>query len=215
MSNEQKENNRVYIKGRIVSGFSYSHEVHGERFYMADICTCRNSGYKDIIPLIVSEQQVDVGHDYSRRMAAVTGQLHSCYPRETDWRRLVLSVFVRKIEFWAGELEDNRNDNRISLEGFLCKEPVYRKTPLGREIADIFLAVSRSCGKMDYIPCIVWGRNAELAVRFKMGTAVNIQGRIQSREYVKWLSEEKAETRVAYEVSVSRLRMIGSAEKRL
>lgn len=110
-------------------------------------------------------------------------------------------MFVREIEL----LSNSGNDNQVLLEGVLCKKPVYRKTPLGREIADVLLAVDRPYGKADYIPCIAWGWNSKVASRLEVGTAVNIQGRIQSREYEKWLSEGEMEVRVAYEVSVSTL----------
>lgn len=199
MSDRQAGNNRVCIKGEIVLGFSYSHEVHGERFYMADIRTCRNSGYVDVIPLMVSERLVESAHDYSGQVVAVNGQFRSHNPREGGWRRLELFVFVHEIEL----LSNSGNDNQVLLEGVLCKKPVYRKTPLGREIAEVLLAVNRFYGKTDYIPCIAWGWNSKVASRLEVGTAINIQGRIQSREYEKRLSEGEMEVRVAYEVSVS------------
>lgn len=199
MPDEQAGNNRVSIKGEIVSGFGYSHEVHGERFYTADIRTCRNSGYVDIIPVIVSERLIDSGHDYNEQIVFVRGQFRSYNPREGGWRRLELFVFVHGIEF----SRDNGNENQVLLGGILCKKPVYRKTPLGREIAEVLLAVNRLYGKADYIPCIVWGWDAKLAAQLGVGTAINIQGRIQSREYVKLLSDEETEIRVAYEVSAS------------
>ena len=118
--------------------------------------------------------------------------------------RLVLSVFVRELEFVSEEME-NANTNQIFLDGYICKAPVYRKTPLGREIADILLAVNRPYGKSDYIPCICWGRNARFASGFEVGGHTQIWGRIQSREYVKKIDEEESERRVAYEVSVSKL----------
>lgn len=197
MSDEWTGNNRVNITGEIVFGFSYSHEVHGERFYTADICTCRNSGYVDIIPVIVSERLIDSGHDYNEQVVSVSGQFRSYNPRGRGWRRLELFVFVQEIEI----LRDNGNENQVMLEGVLCKKPVYRKTPLGRELAEVLLAVNRLYGKADYIPCIVWGEDAKLATQLRVGTAINIQGRIQSREYVKLLSDEETEIRVAYEVS--------------
>lgn len=209
MSDRQAGNNRVCIKGEIVLGFSYSHEVRGERFYMADIRTCRNSGYTDVIPLVVSERLVEAGHDYRGQVVSVNGQFRSHNPRKGGWRRLELFVFVHEIEV----LGNHGNDNQVLLEGVLCKKPVYRKTPLGREIAEVLLAVNRLYGKADYIPCIVWGWNAKVAARLKAGTAVNIQGRIQSREYVKWLSGEEPETRVAYEVSAGTLRVRSVVEE--
>lgn len=203
MSDEWAGNNRVRLKGEIALGFSYSHEVYGERFYMADIRTCRNSGYLDVIPLMVSERLIDSEHDYSGQMVSVNGQFRSHNPREGGWRRLELFVFVHEIAL----LRDNGNENQILLEGVLCKEPIYRRTPLGREIAELLLAVNRLYCRTDYIPCIAWEWNARPAARLKVGATVGIRGRIQSREYVKWLSEKEAEIRVAYEVSISILNL--------
>ena len=118
--------------------------------------------------------------------------------------RLVLSVFVREVSFIEEEL-DGAKTNSIFLDGYICKLPVYRKTPLGREIADLLLAVNRPYGKSDYIPCICWGRNARFASTFEVGEHVQIFGRIQSRNYVKKLTETETEERTAYEVSVSKL----------
>ena len=207
MSDEQMGNNRVYIKGEVVSELSYSHEVHGERFYIANICTSRNSGSRDVVPFMVSEKLMSLEHDYNGCVVSINGQFQSYNPHGVGWRKLELFVFVHEVEFLRGEFADNRNNNRILLNGVICKEPIYRKTPLGREITDVFLAVNRSYGKADYIPCIVWGRNAIFAARLKVGNVVNIQGRIQSREYVKWLSEEEKEMRIAYEVSASTLEL--------
>ena len=121
--------------------------------------------------------------------------------------RLVLSVFVRELEF-LDEIDEDEKTNQIFLDGYICKEPIYRKTPLGREIADVLLAVNRSYGKSDYIPCICWGRNARFAAGFEVGSHIQMYGRIQSREYVKKISETETERRVAYEVSVSKVDLI-------
>ena len=136
-------------------------------------------------------------------------QFRSYNRHEEQKNRLVLSVFAREIEFIEEE-PDGAKTNHILLEGYMCKKPVYRKTPLGREIADLLLAVNRPYGKSDYIPCICWGRNARYASGFEVGEHVRILGRIQSREYVKKLSETETETRTAYEVSVSKLECIES-----
>ncbi len=136
-----------------------------------------------------------------------TGQFRSYNRHEENKNRLVLSVFAREVSFLEGEEED-QNPNHIFLDGYVCKHPVYRKTPLGREIADVLLAVNRPYGKSDYIPCICWGRNARFADQFQVGTHIQLGGRIQSREYQKKVGEEKYEKRVAYEVSVSKLECI-------
>ena len=137
----------------------------------------------------------------------VQGQFRSYNRHEERKNRLVLSVFAREIEF-VDETPESSKTNQIYLDGFICKEPIYRKTPLGREIADLLLAVNRPYGKSDYIPCICWGRNARFASNFTVGTRCEIWGRIQSREYIKKISEEDAQKRVAYEVSVSKLELL-------
>lgn len=204
MTDKVIENNQVTIMGEIVSGFTYSHEIYGEGFYMVDVEVERLSDSTDIIPVMVSERLLDVSMDYTGAYISVCGQFRSYNRHEEKKNKLVLSVFAREIEF-IDEIDENAKSNQIFLDGFICKEPVYRKTPLGREIADILLAVNRPYGKSDYIPCISWGRNARFASSFQVGDRCIVWGRIQSREYMKKISEEEQEKRVAYEVSVSKL----------
>lgn len=204
MSDKIIENNQVTIMGVVASGFTYSHEVFGEGFYMADVLVKRLSNSNDRIPLMISERLIDVTQDYTGEAIKVFGQFRSYNRHEEQKNRLVLSVFVREVEFIDEEL-DGAKTNHILLEGYICKKPVYRKTPLGREIADLLLAVNRPYGKSDYIPCICWGRNARYASGFEVGEHVQILGRIQSRDYVKKISETETQTRTAYEVSVSKL----------
>ena len=171
---------------------------------MVDVAVNRLSNYLDYIPLMVSERLINVREDYTGQIIYVTGQFRSFNRHEEKKNRLVLSVFVRELEFLE-EVPEEIKSNQIFLDGYICKEPIYRKTPLGREIADLLIAVNRSYGKSDYIPCICWGRNARFASGFEVGGHVAIWGRIQSREYVKKLSETETEKRVAYEVSVSKI----------
>ncbi len=161
----------------------------------------------DIIPLMVSERLLDVNGDYKGMYIMVNGQFRSYNRHEERKNKLVLSVFAREIEF-VDEIGESTKSNQIYLDGYICKEPVYRKTPLGREIADLLLAVNRPYGKSDYIPCICWGRNARFASNFEVGARCAVWGRIQSREYMKKLSDEQLEKRVAYEVSVSKLELM-------
>ena len=207
MTDKVIENNQVVIMGEIVSDFSFSHEIFGEGFYMVEVKVERLSDSSDII----SERLIDVKADYRGQLIMVTGQFRSYNRHEERKNRLVLSVFAREIEF-VDEIEESAKTNQIYLDGYICKEPVYRKTPLGREIADLLLAVNRPYGKSDYIPCICWGRNARYANHFHVGTRCEIFGRIQSREYMKKLSEEQAEKRIAYEVSVSKLELLEEPE---
>ena len=207
MADKIFENNQVTNTGEIVSDFQYSHEVFGEGFYMVEVSVNRLSNFADIIPMMISERLIDTQHSYIGQYIRVDGQFRSYNRHEEKRNRLVLSVFVRELEF-VDEIPEGEKSNQIFLDGYICKEPVYRKTPLGREIADLLLAVNRPYGKSDYIPCICWGRNARFASSFEVGSRCAIWGRIQSREYMKKLSEDQLERRVAYEVSVSKLEMV-------
>lgn len=204
MADKILENNQVSIVGEIISDFQYSHEVYGEGFYMVEVAVSRLSNFSDYIPLMISERLIDTSQSYIGQKVYVTGQFRSYNRHEELKNRLVLSVFVREIEFIEEETEEMKS-NQILLDGYICKDPIYRKTPLGREIADLLVAVNRSYGKSDYIPCICWGRNARFAARFEVGVHVQIWGRIQSREYVKRLNEDEVEKRTAYEVSMSKI----------
>ena len=204
MSDKIIENNQVTIMGKVATEFSFSHEVFGEGFYMVEVEVKRLSNSEDRIPLMISERLIDVTQDYTGEYIMVHGQFRSYNRHEEQKNRLVLSVFVREISFME-EAPDGTKNNSIWLDGYICKEPIYRKTPLGREIADLLLAVNRPYGKSDYIPCICWGRNARYASGFEVGEHVQLLGRIQSREYVKRISDTETEKRVAYEVSVSKL----------
>ena len=203
MTDKMFENNQVSIVGEIVSEFTYSHEVYGEGFYMMEVSVKRLSDFVDYIPVMVSERIIDVESNMVGQFVYISGQFRSFNRHEERKNRLVLSVFAREIELL--EPEEEEEGNQIFLDGYICKEAIYRKTPLGREIADLLVAVNRSYGKSDYIPCICWGRNASFASGFEVGTHVQIWGRIQSREYVKKISETKVEQRTAYEVSVSKI----------
>lgn len=204
MSDKIIENNQVTIMGKVATEFSFSHEVFGEGFYMVEVEVKRLSNSEDRIPLMISERLIDVTQDYTGEYIMVHGQFRSYNRHEEQKNRLVLSVFVREISFMEEE-PDGTKTNSIWLDGYICKEPIYRKTPLGREIADLLLAVNRPYGKSDYIPCICWGRNARYASGFEVGEHVQLLGRIQSREYVKRISDTGTEKRIAYEVSVSKL----------
>ena len=204
MSEKVMENNKVSVIGEVVSEFTFSHEVFGEGFYLVSLAVSRLSDQVDVIPLMVSERLLDVKQDYRGQTVEAIGQFRSYNCHEGVKNRLVLSVFVRELNFLE-EFTDCTKTNQIYLDGYICKEAIYRKTPLGREIADLLLAVNRPYGKSDYIPCIAWGRNARYASGFAVGSRVQVWGRVQSREYTKKLSETQCEKRVAYEVSVSKL----------
>ena len=207
MADKAMDNNQVTIVGTVDSEFTYSHEVFGEGFYMLEVVVSRLSHMEDRIPLMVSERLVDVKESCMGKIVEVHGQFRSYNRHEEKHNRLVLSVFAREVKF-VEEDDENVPVNQIFMDGFICKPPVYRKTPLGREIADILLAVNRPYGKSDYIPCICWGRNARYASAFAVGGHVLLWGRIQSREYMKRIGENQSEKRIAYEVSVSKLEYV-------
>ncbi|MBQ3664563.1 MAG: single-stranded DNA-binding protein [Lachnospiraceae bacterium] len=198
------ENNRVSITGEIMSEFRYSHQVFGEGFYTVDVSVNRLSDMTDVIPLMVSERLVDVSQNYIGKLVEASGQFRSYNKHDGSRNKLVLSIFVRDWQL-VEENEESGKTNQIFLDGFICKEPIYRKTPLGREISDLLIAVNRPYGKSDYIPCIAWGRNARFASSFEVGKRIQIWGRVQSREYIKKINEAQTEKHTAYEVSVSKL----------
>lgn len=207
MSEKVMENNKVSVIGTIVSDFTFSHAVFGEGFYLVDLSVNRLSEQADVIPLMISERLIDVNRDLRGCTIEADGQFRSYNRHEGTRNRLVLSVFVREVKF-MDEFTDYTKTNQIFLDGYICKEPIYRKTPLGREIADLLVAVNRPYGKSDYIPCIAWGRNARFASGFTVGTRILIWGRVQSREYTKKISDTECEKRTAYEVSVSKLECV-------
>ena len=199
--NRVYENNQVEIMGEIVANFEFSHDVYGEGFYMSEIAVARLSEFTDYIPILVSERLLDVKADWRGQSLKINGTFRSFNKHTDTGSHLVLSVFATDVEV----LDVLVYTNEIFLDGYICKQPVYRKTLLGREIADILVAVNRGYGKSDYIPCILWGRNARFGATFEVGTNVKFWGRIHSREYVKKISGTETEHRVAYEVSVSKV----------
>ena len=200
----EKSNNKVYILGEVLSKAVFSHEVYGEGFYEMNVSVKRLSGQSDILPVTISERLMESKKlEIGSKICAI-GQFRS-YNKLVDGKsRLMLTVFVREL----CDEEYPQNPNTIALSGYICKPPVYRTTPFSREIADLLLAVNRPYGKSDYIPCICWGRNARFASSFEVGEHVQVLGRIQSREYVKKLTETETEKRIAYEVSVSKLECV-------
>ncbi len=201
------ENNQVTIAGEIISDFTYSHNVLGESFYEFRIAINRLSETIDIIPCLISERSFDVLKDNIGTYVKINGEFRSYnrYIEKLDKNVLVLTVFVRNIEIADKEdiKQNSKNNNNIILNGFICKDPIYRKTPLGREIADVLLAVNRSYGKTDYIPCVFWGRNAKFVSNLNVGDRLEVYGRIQSRKYVKKISDIESITKLAFEVSAN------------
>lgn len=202
------DNNNVEIGGEIIEEPEFSHEIYDEKFYKFSIKTKRLSEYEDILPVIISERLVNLNDIKVGSIVKIFGQFRS-YNLQTETRnKLVLSIFVKDIEFTDDESILTTND--ANFIGYICKEPVYRKTPLGREIADVLVAINRTYRKSDYIPCILWGRNAKYCETLNVGDLVKLNGRIQSRSYEKKLDNGEVLKKTAYEVSVSKF---ASADK--
>ncbi len=199
-------NNRAELCGVVESAPCFSHEIYKEAFYLFILCVPRLSGASDYIRIIASERILAECELEEGDQICVYGQFRSYNANEGGASRLVLSVFARDI-IPASEAQDMKNPNMLYLNGFVCKEPVYRTTPFGREICDLLLAVNRTYNKSDYIPIIAWGRNARFCRNIGIGTNIKIWGRIQSRVYQKRLSEEETVEKTAYEVSVCRMEM--------
>lgn len=202
----KSDNNKVMLAGKIVAPLKFQMEHKGEAFYRTILQVNRQSGQCDLIPLRLSERLLDDTKNYEGQLVCVTGQFRSYNNHEQIKTRLLLHAFVKELNL-LNSVEEAGSMNEILLHGFLCKPPVYRKTPLRREIADVLLAVNREYGRTDYIPCIVWGRMARYVSRHKVGDQVQVTGRIQSREYEKMEANEKVKKR-AYEVSVFRLNLV-------
>lgn len=205
MQTDLRENNCITVIGEVASDFKFSHEVFGEKFYTFYLNTERLSKTVDSLPITISERLIDKNILKIGALAEIKGQIRS-YNNITDKKNhLILSIFVKDISF---NLDESKNPNLAILNGFLCKAPVYRKTPFGREIADILLAVNRSYNKSDYIPCITWGRNAKFTNNIEIGENIIITGRMQSRKYQKKLETGEVIEKIAYEVSVSKLQIV-------
>lgn len=209
MNTNYSDNNHLVLIGKVTSEKSYSHEIYGEKFYVFNLEVVRLSSTVDIIPITVSERlltgfDLDIG-----KKVKVEGQFRSYNNYEQERNRLILTVFAKEIV----EVEDSEEDeeeltNEVVLVGYICKKPIYRQTPFGREIADVLLAVNRAYNKSDYIPSIAWGRNARFCQNMEVGTEVKVSGRVQSRNYEKKHEDGSVENRVAYEVSIASMELV-------
>lgn len=202
--------------GKVTSDKKFSHEIYGESFYIFDLEVARLSGNSDIIPITISERlilekELEIGDK-----VAIEGQFRSYNSYENEKNRLILTVFAKDIKYLSEEDEENSSEkvsNEVTLIGYICKKPIYRQTPFGREISDILLAVNRAYNKSDYIPAIAWGRNARFCQNIEVGTKVKITGRVQSRNYEKKFEDGTIQTRTAYEVSISSLEIVNEEEE--
>ncbi len=201
--NTNMTNNAVTLSGKVVGEPAFSHEVFGEKFYEVTLSVKRLSGMDDLLPISVSEHLVD-DKFYDGANVSIKGQFRSYNKTVGERSKLMLTVFVRDVF----DYDDTINPNTVELSGYICKPPVYRTTPFNREICDLLIAVNRQYNKSDYIPCIVWGRNARFASSLPVGEHINLSGRVQSRNYQKKLPDETVVTRTAYEVSVSKITVV-------
>ncbi len=213
MSTNYLENNQLTLIGKVTSEKTFSHEIYGEKFYIFNLSVPRLSGNSDIIPITISERLL-VEQDLSiGKNVIIEGQFRSYNSYQNDRNKLILTVFAKEIKFAENQEEDfipskECASNEVILDGFICKKPIYRKTPFGREIADVLLAVNRAYNKSDYIPCIAWGRTARFCENMAVGTEVRVVGRVQSRQYEKKFEDGTSEMRIAYEVSVASLEVL-------
>lgn len=210
MNTNYSENNYLTLVGKITSEKVFSHEIYGESFYIFNLEVPRLSGTADCIPITISERLISNFELSIGRKVEIEGQFRSYNTYENQRSRLVLTVFAKDIKEYAEpeEQDGEKVSNEVVLNGYICKKPIYRKTPFGREISDILLAVNRAYNKSDYIPCIAWGRNARFCENMEIGTEVRIVGRVQSRMYEKKHEDGTVEARVAYEVSVGSLELV-------
>lgn len=201
------ENNKIELCGVIASTLELNHKTYGENFYGFRLSCSRKSTEKDMLPIIVSDRLVEIKDLQVDKRISVKGQVRTFNKHiSDDKRKLLIMVFARDVREVEEESESAPEfNNNVKLSGYICKPPVYRVTPKGREIADVLIAVNRTYGKSDYIPCITWGRNARYTGNLDVGTRVDVEGRLQSREYTKKLDDGTEEIRTAYEISVSRI----------
>lgn len=221
MDTNYLENNYLTLVGKVTGEKRFSHEIYGERFYIFDLSIARLSGNADVIPVTVSERLITDSMLEEGKKLMVKGQFRSYNSYENEKNKLILTVFAKDIvEVEEKEESEEENEkaskdtvtNEVVLIGFVCKKPIYRQTPFGREIADLLLAVNRAYNKSDYIPTIAWGRNARFCQNIEVGTQVKVVGRVQSRQYEKKFEDGTSEIRVAYEVSVGSLEVIKEEE---
>ena len=216
MDTNYSENNQLVLVGKVTREKRFSHEIYGEKFYIFDLSVPRLSGNSDIIPITISERLLLENELLVGSNVIIEGQFRSYNSYENEKNKLILTVFAKEIKFAENQEEEFKPSkenisNEVILTGYICKKPIYRKTPFGREIADLLLAVNRAYNKSDYIPCIAWGRNARFCENVPVGTQVKIVGRVQSRQYEKKYEDGTSEVKVAYEVSIASLEVIDEA----
>lgn len=216
MDTNYLENNYLTLVGKVTGEKKFSHEIYGESFYIFNLVIPRLSGNSDIIPITISERLIKEDTLQEGKQLLIKGQFRSYNSYENEKNRLILTVFAKDIVELEEKEDQEENEmvkkdtitNEVVLVGYICKKPIYRQTPFGREISDILLAVNRAYNKSDYIPCIAWGRNARFCQNLEVGSQVKVVGRVQSRTYEKKYEDGTVETRIAYEVSIGSLEVV-------
>ncbi len=219
MNTNYADNNHLILMGKVTSEKRFSHEIYGECFYIFDLEVPRLSDTADIIPVTISERLIQDEKMSVGSKVLIRGQFRSYNSYENEKNKLILTVFAKDI-FYEQEIEEqieteeskDSTSNEVILTGYICKKPIYRQTPFGREIADLLLAVNRAYNKSDYIPAIAWGRTARFCQNLEVGTEVKVTGRVQSRSYEKKFEDGTSITKVAYEVSIGSLEVIDEKE---
>lgn len=197
------QNNKAALTGTIVSDFEYSHEMYGEKFYTVFVESERTSGNKDVLKVMVSDRLMNVKESHVGQRVLIHGEFRS----NRNDKGLLIFLFTQDIQI-IDEMQSGLDDNSIQIRGFIVQNPFHRVTPKGRDICDTVIAVHRGYNRSDYLPCIIWGRNSRFATTLEVGTEVIVSGRMQSREYVKHISDIETETRVAYEVSIAKIDVV-------
>lgn len=217
MTDKIMDTNAVRLVGRVAGEKVFSHEMYGEGFYIIDLEVPRLSDSVDLLPITVSERIIVNMDLFIGQYVIIEGQLRSYNRYIENNNRLVLTIFAKDVYIPDEEelAEVLRKPNEIYLDGYICKKPIYRTTPFGREITDILVAVNRAYNKSDYIPCIAWGRNARFCEKMLVGDHIKLWGRIQSREYQKKHHTGEVDIKIAFEVSISKLEYVENDNNRL
>jgi primosomal replication protein N len=192
--------NKIQLQGRVIDRPTLSHTNHGVDYYLLPLSVPRLSGAEDELKLILSQRQLDIWTPDLDQWVRGEGEVRSFNNRSGVGNKLVITVLVRELDLAAEE----EGVNQLELEGALCKPPILRRTPLGRDICDLLLAVNRAYGRADYLPCIAWGTVAVACGGLGVGDRLHLSGRLQSRRYKK-VTDGREESRVAYEISVMNL----------
>lgn len=207
MEQEIRKMNLAVVEGEIISDFQYSHSAYGKRFYKTEVVVKRLSDAIDIIPIMVQENLIDINQYQAGQHVCAKGMFHSYRYYKEDGNHMVWVLLALEMSKQNQDMGGEENNN-ILLEGYICKSPCYRKVASGRKITDILIAVNYPSRKSDYLPCICWGKNAVFAADLKTGEHIKINGRIQSRDYIKKISEKKLKLNTVYEISVREISVL-------